>query len=41
VTVFAELHNIGDVEAREHVSFLKDIAPMPGRNLRVGLAWRF
>lgn len=41
LTVFAELHNIGDVEAREHVSFLKDIAPMPGRNLRVGLAWQF
>ena len=25
----------------EHVSFLKDIAPLPGRNLRVGVAYRF
>ncbi|RZJ40571.1 MAG: TonB-dependent receptor, partial [Brevundimonas sp.] len=41
VTVFAEVHNLTDVEAREHVSFLKDIAPMAGRNLRVGVAYRF
>ncbi|RZJ39818.1 MAG: TonB-dependent receptor, partial [Brevundimonas sp.] len=41
VTVFAEVHNLTDTEAREHVSFLKDIAPMAGRNLRVGVAYRF
>ena len=41
VTVFAEAHNLTDEEAREHVSFLKDIAPLPGRNLRVGGAYRF
>ena len=41
VTVFAEARNLTDQEAREHVSFLKDIAPLPGRNLRVGLAYRF
>lgn len=41
LTVFAELHNVGDVEAREHVSFLKDIAPLPGRNLRAGVSWSF
>ena len=41
LTFFAELHNLGDEEAREHVSFLKDIAPLPGRNLRVGLTYRF
>jgi len=41
VTVFAEARNLTDEEAREHVSFLKDIAPMPGRNLRVGVAYRF
>jgi iron complex outermembrane receptor protein len=41
VTVFAEARNLTDEEAREHVSFLKDIAPMPGRNLRVGLTYRF
>jgi len=41
VTVFAEARNLTDEEAREHVSFLKDIAPLPGRNLRIGLAYRF
>jgi len=41
LTVFGELHNLTDVEAREHASFLKDIAPMAGRNLRVGLTYRF
>lgn len=39
--LFAEGRNLTDDEAREHVSFLKDVAPLPGRNLRVGLAWRF
>ncbi|HZV83675.1 MAG TPA: TonB-dependent receptor [Brevundimonas sp.] len=41
VTIFAEARNLTDEEAREHVSFLKDIAPMPGRNLRVGVTYRF
>lgn len=41
VTVFGELHNLTNVEAREHASFLKDIAPLPGRNLRVGITYRF
>lgn len=41
VTVFAEARNLTDAEAREHVSFLKDIAPLPGRNLRVGVTYRF
>jgi iron complex outermembrane receptor protein len=41
VTLFAEARNLTDEEAREHVSFLKDIAPMPGRNFRVGVAYRF
>ena len=41
VTFFAEGRNLTDEEAREHVSFLKDIAPMPGANLRVGVAYRF
>ena len=39
--VFVEGRNLTDVEAREHASFLKDIAPMPGRNLRVGVGYRF
>lgn len=41
LTVFAEGRNLTDEEAREHVSFLKDIAPMPGRNFRMGVAYRF
>lgn len=41
VTIFAEARNLTNEEAREHVSFLKDIAPMAGRNLRVGVAYRF
>lgn len=39
--VFADVHNLFDVEAREHASFLKDVAPLPGRTLRVGLGYRF
>ncbi|MBL7714400.1 MAG: TonB-dependent receptor [Bdellovibrionales bacterium] len=31
------LNNIFDVEARNHVSFLKDLAPLPGRNLILGI----
>ena len=41
VTVFAEAHNLTDEEAREHTSFLKDIAPLPGRNLRIGVSYAF
>jgi iron complex outermembrane receptor protein len=41
VVVFAEARNLTDAEAREHASFLKDIAPLPGRNLRVGVTYRF
>lgn len=41
VTLFAEARNLTDEEAREHVSFLKDIAPLPGRNFRIGVAYRF
>jgi iron complex outermembrane receptor protein len=41
VTVFGEVHNLTNVEAREHASFLKDIAPLPGRSLRVGVTYRF
>lgn len=40
-TVYAEGRNLGDEEVREHASYLKDLAPLPGRNFRVGLAWRF
>ena len=41
VTLFAEARNVGDEEAREHTSFLKDIAPLPGRNFRAGVALTF
>lgn len=41
VSVFAEAHNLTDTEAREHVSFLKDRAPLPGRNFRAGISYRF
>jgi iron complex outermembrane receptor protein len=41
IELFAELHNAFDVEAREAVSPLKDIAPLPGRNLRVGVNYKF
>jgi iron complex outermembrane receptor protein len=40
-TLFAEARNLTDEEAREHTSFLKDLAPLPGRNFRVGLSYRF
>lgn len=39
--LFAEGRNLTDEEAREHVSFLKDIAPQPGRSFRVGVTWSF
>ncbi len=39
--LFVEGRNLTDEEAREHASFLKDLAPLPGRNFRAGLAYRF
>jgi iron complex outermembrane receptor protein len=39
--LFVDGRNLTDAEAREHASFLKDIAPAPGRSVRAGLAWRF
>ena len=41
VSLFAEGRNLTDAEAREHVSFLKDVAPLPGRNFRAGISYRF
>lgn len=37
INVFGRVRNIFDVEARNHVSFLKEIAPLPGRNFIVGV----
>lgn len=39
--VYAEGRNLNDAEIREHTSFLKDLAPSPGRNLRVGVVFRY
>lgn len=36
LNLFARVRNVFDVTARNHVSFLKDIAPMPGRNFILG-----
>jgi iron complex outermembrane receptor protein len=41
VRIFVEGRNLANVEAREHVSFLKDIAPLPGRSFRVGMSANF
>ena len=41
VRLFVEARNLADVEAREHVSFLKDIAPMAGRSFRAGISASF
>ncbi|MDH4468913.1 MAG: TonB-dependent receptor [Bacteriovoracaceae bacterium] len=37
--VFLRLRNVFDIDARNHVSILKDVAPLPGRNLIVGIQW--
>lgn len=39
--LFIDGRNLTNEEVREHVSFLKDIAPSPGRQVRAGFAWRF
>ena len=39
--LFVRGSNLTDEEARNHVSFLKDIAPLPGRNLTLGLRASF
>ena len=33
--------NLTDSQAREHASFLKDLAPLPGRSLRIGVGYSF
>ena len=39
--VFVDARNLTNVEAREHASFLKDVAPLPGRTFRMGVGYRF
>jgi iron complex outermembrane receptor protein len=41
VRLFLDGRNLTNEEVREHVSFLKDIAPSPGRQVRAGIALRF
>ena len=41
VDLFAVGTNLGDEEARPHTSFLKDLAPMPGRSFKVGVRTSF
>lgn len=40
-TAWLKGRNLGDKLARVHSSFLKDVAPMPGRNLELGLRYAF
>lgn len=35
--LFARVRNVFDVEARSHVSLIKEIAPLPGRNFILGI----
>jgi iron complex outermembrane receptor protein len=39
--IFVDGHNLTDQEAREHVSFLKEVAPLQGRSIRVGFGYSF
>ena len=41
VTVSLRGRNLTDAEIREHASYLKDIAPSPGRSVSLGLAFTF
>lgn len=38
---FIQGRNLTDEEQREHVSFVKDLAPLPGRSLEVGVQYSF
>ena len=38
---FIQGRNLTDEEQREHVSFVKDLAPSPGRSLEVGVQYSF
>ncbi len=40
-TIFAQARNLLDEEIRHHTSFLKDVAPQPGRSVRVGVRFEF
>ena len=35
--LFVDANNLSDQEARPHTSFLKDVVPLPGRNVVLGV----
>lgn len=39
--LFVSGRNLGDEEQREHVSFVKDVAPAPGRRIEAGVRFLF
>jgi iron complex outermembrane receptor protein len=41
ITGALQLSNLFDEEARQHTSFLKDVAPLPGRSLQLSLRVQF
>lgn len=41
VEIFARGRNLADEEARVHTSFLKDLAPLPGRSVMLGVRANF
>lgn len=41
LTIFAKADNLLDEDIRYHTSFLKDAAPLPGRNLSLGVRYEF
>ncbi|MFN3515874.1 MAG: TonB-dependent receptor [Novosphingobium sp.] len=41
VSITLSANNLFDVEARRHASFLKDYAPLPGRDIRAGMRIEF
>jgi len=41
LSLFVKAENITDTEARVHTSFIKDVAPRPGRNFSMGLRGNF
>lgn len=41
MTLFVQGRNLTDDEQRQHTSFIKDLAPLPGRTLEAGIRARF
>ncbi|MEP1445973.1 MAG: TonB-dependent receptor [Paraglaciecola sp.] len=41
IAVYLQGNNLTDTEARVHTSFIKDVAPRPGRNISVGVRGYF